>query len=125
MWIPELRGIQNGGVHTPWTQSKNVLERAGVELGRTYPYPIVQAPEWSRHQGRAVSSKRWSIIYSYYNYLYARKFNDVSALLQLLCAGAKILRVIRTVTFSGKFDTIDKFSDSFPFQKCLLLYASQ
>ncbi|XP_072032145.1 cryptochrome DASH-like [Amphiura filiformis] len=58
LWVPELSGIKDGGVHTPWTQSKTVLERADVELGRTYPYPIVQAPEWNRHTGRGGSSKR-------------------------------------------------------------------
>ena len=48
-WVPELQGIKGGDVHIPWTLSPNVLARAGVKLGETYPQPIVIAPEWSRH----------------------------------------------------------------------------
>ncbi|MFT7800082.1 cryptochrome DASH-like [Arapaima gigas] len=48
-WVPELRGISGGDVHTPWTLSKAVLEKAQVTLNETYPSPIVMAPEWNRH----------------------------------------------------------------------------
>ena len=49
LWIEELRGIKDGRVHFPWTLSRGELERSGVELGVTYPNPMVIAPEWSRH----------------------------------------------------------------------------
>nr|AIE57496.1 CRY-DASH [Platynereis dumerilii] len=52
LWVPELKGIQGGQVHTVWTVGKGILERAGVSLGETYPMPIVQAPEWARHFGK-------------------------------------------------------------------------
>uniref|UniRef100_A0A8C5QHK3 Cryptochrome DASH n=1 Tax=Leptobrachium leishanense TaxID=445787 RepID=A0A8C5QHK3_9ANUR len=49
MWVPELRNIKGGDVHTPWALSNASLVHAGVTLGETYPLPIVMAPEWSRH----------------------------------------------------------------------------
>ena len=49
LWIEELRGIKDGKVHFPWTLSRGELDRSDVDLGVTYPNPIVIAPEWSRH----------------------------------------------------------------------------
>jgi len=51
LWVEELRGIKGGKVHVPWTLSNGELEKAGVELGATYPKPMVLAPEWNRHAG--------------------------------------------------------------------------
>lgn len=48
-WVPELRGIKGGDVHTPWTLSNSALSHAQVSLNQTYPCPIITAPEWSRH----------------------------------------------------------------------------
>ncbi|RXN09902.1 cryptochrome DASH-like protein [Labeo rohita] len=48
-WVPELRGIKGGDVHTPWTLSNSALSHAQVSLNETYPSPIIIAPEWSRH----------------------------------------------------------------------------
>ena len=49
LWIKELRGIKDGKVHFPWTLSRGELDRSDVDLGVTYPNPIVIAPEWGRH----------------------------------------------------------------------------
>ena len=46
-WVPELRPLNGGGVHMPWTLSEKELK--GVELGVDYPAPVVKAPEWNRH----------------------------------------------------------------------------
>ena len=40
-WLPELAGLPAACVHSPWTADEAVLRRAGVTLGETYPYPIV------------------------------------------------------------------------------------
>jgi deoxyribodipyrimidine photo-lyase len=40
-WIPEIAKLDNEVVHSPWTASAEVLKRAGVTLGETYPKPIV------------------------------------------------------------------------------------
>ncbi|XP_063062289.1 cryptochrome DASH [Engraulis encrasicolus] len=51
-WVPELRGIKGGDVHTPWTLSSAALSHAQVSLNETYPTPVVMAPEWSRHANK-------------------------------------------------------------------------
>jgi len=52
-WIPELRLIKTGKVHTPWKLSLAELNASGISLGETYPNPVVIAPEWARHDHKA------------------------------------------------------------------------
>jgi deoxyribodipyrimidine photo-lyase len=40
-WVPELARLPSPWVHRPWTAPARVLANAGVELGRSYPHPIV------------------------------------------------------------------------------------
>lgn len=40
-WIPELSGLPDRWLHAPWKASADVMRRAGVVLGETYPRPIV------------------------------------------------------------------------------------
>lgn len=40
-WIPELANLDNSHIHAPFEADADVLEAAGVELGKTYPKPIV------------------------------------------------------------------------------------
>ncbi|HEY0966755.1 MAG TPA: deoxyribodipyrimidine photo-lyase [Opitutaceae bacterium] len=40
-WVPEIARLPDKFLHAPWTAPANVLEYAGVDLGRTYPEPIV------------------------------------------------------------------------------------
>ncbi len=44
-WVPELEGLSNKHIHEPWNASEKVLQRAGVELGKDYPFPIVDHGE--------------------------------------------------------------------------------
>jgi len=41
-WCPELRRLSDEWLHCPFDAAPEVLARAGVELGRTYPEPIVR-----------------------------------------------------------------------------------
>ena len=40
-WIPELAGLQEKAIHAPWTARPEVLDQAGIVLGRDYPKPLV------------------------------------------------------------------------------------
>jgi len=40
-WIPELKGLSNKDIIQPEQASEEALEKAGVVLGETYPYPVV------------------------------------------------------------------------------------
>ena len=40
-WVPELAALPDTYIHRPWEAPAAVLGAAGVELGRTYPGPIV------------------------------------------------------------------------------------
>jgi deoxyribodipyrimidine photo-lyase len=40
-WVPELEKLPSRFVHEPWAAPDEVLERAGVRLGRHYPRPLV------------------------------------------------------------------------------------
>ena len=41
LWVPELARLDSRGLHAPWTETAQRLATAGVVLGETYPYPIV------------------------------------------------------------------------------------
>ena len=56
LWVPELSGLQGGDVHAPWTLPGAKLHSAEIELGMTYPRPLIVAPEWGKH----LSKKRTS-----------------------------------------------------------------
>ncbi len=40
-WLPELAGLPEKFVHRPWSAPAATLDGAGVVLGETYPWPIV------------------------------------------------------------------------------------
>ncbi len=40
-WIPELSSLPEKYIHTPWNTPEIVLKEANIELGKTYPNPVV------------------------------------------------------------------------------------
>ncbi len=40
-WLPELSALPPQYVHQPWNSPKDLLQRAGLELGRDYPLPLI------------------------------------------------------------------------------------
>ena len=40
-YVPELADLPDKYLHSPWEAPKEVLDKAGVRLGETYPHPII------------------------------------------------------------------------------------
>ncbi len=40
-FVPEIADLPTEYLHTPWTAPADVLATAGIELGRSYPYPLI------------------------------------------------------------------------------------
>ncbi|KAG0711925.1 Cryptochrome DASH [Chionoecetes opilio] len=56
-WVPELARLKEAMIHTPWKLTASQLSSAGVDLGETYPNPVLVAPEWGRHQPKGMHGK--------------------------------------------------------------------
>ncbi|UTW55075.1 deoxyribodipyrimidine photo-lyase [Kordiimonas sp. SCSIO 12610] len=39
-YVPELKKMPDKHIHEPWTANQDILESAGIKLGKTYPRPI-------------------------------------------------------------------------------------
>ncbi len=55
-WVPELGGLSPAFVHRPWEADAATLDAGGVELGRSYPRPIVDHAEARRAALAALQS---------------------------------------------------------------------
>ncbi|MCP5369216.1 MAG: deoxyribodipyrimidine photo-lyase [Rickettsiaceae bacterium] len=40
-WVPEIAGLPDQYIHSPWEASDELLEKCGIKLGADYPHPIV------------------------------------------------------------------------------------
>ena len=59
LWVPELSDLKGRNAHYPFRLPPPQLSQAGIELGVTYPQPIVIAPEWARHASASVRRTRY------------------------------------------------------------------
>ncbi len=41
-YVPELKDLPDKYIQTPWAAPKEILSKAGVKLGKTYPEPLVE-----------------------------------------------------------------------------------
>ena len=44
-WIPELKDLPAKLIHSPWKSNESDLKKYNIELGKTYPYPIIDHSE--------------------------------------------------------------------------------
>ena len=56
-WCPELKDLPDKYLHSPWKADEATLKKAGVELGKTYPRPIIEHSE-----GRERALKAWETL---------------------------------------------------------------
>jgi deoxyribodipyrimidine photo-lyase len=56
-YVPELAGLANRHIHSPWLMSRSEQEAAGVIIGRDYPSPMVD-----HARARADTLARYSVI---------------------------------------------------------------
>ena len=56
-WCPELNKLPNKYLHAPWEAGRDVLKKAGIELGKTYPRPIIE-----HKQGRQRALDAWETL---------------------------------------------------------------
>lgn len=45
IWIPELNVMRGFDIHQPWELSTGDLKSMGIELGKNYPFPVVNLPK--------------------------------------------------------------------------------
>jgi deoxyribodipyrimidine photo-lyase len=57
-YLPQLAGLPPAALHAPWTAKPLELAAAGVELGKTYPAPIVQHDEARQRTLRRYAAAR-------------------------------------------------------------------
>jgi deoxyribodipyrimidine photo-lyase len=58
-YLPQLAGLDEEQIHAPWEVGPIELEAAGVDLGRTYPRPVVDHAE-----ARAKTLERYGVVRS-------------------------------------------------------------
>jgi len=57
-WVPELAGLPDAYLHTPWLTPKQVQQRVGCVISRQYPKPIVHHDTAARRARNTIAEVR-------------------------------------------------------------------
>jgi deoxyribodipyrimidine photo-lyase len=61
-WLPELAALPDSVIHHPWDAPSDVLNKAGLVLGRDYPHPIVDHQTARRRALTAFEKMRSAVL---------------------------------------------------------------
>jgi deoxyribodipyrimidine photo-lyase len=57
-WVPELSRLGAPWIHSPWTAPASVLDQARIQLGKDYPFPVVDHEKTRREALASFASMR-------------------------------------------------------------------
>jgi deoxyribodipyrimidine photo-lyase len=57
-WVPELAGVPDTWIHTPWLMPSPEQRRTGVVIGNTYPAPLVDHEQAARTARQKIQLSR-------------------------------------------------------------------
>lgn len=57
-WVPELAGVDDGWIHTPWQMPLAAQQRSGCRIGRDYPSPLVDHEQAARLARQRIQQQR-------------------------------------------------------------------
>ena len=59
-WLPELAGVPDDWIHTPWQMSRSLQTRSGCRIGNDYPAPVVEHEQAARRARQRIAAARRS-----------------------------------------------------------------
>ena len=57
-WVPEIGELDDATIHEPWKADAATLRRAGIDLGKTYPRPLIELDFGRRRALEALQDMR-------------------------------------------------------------------
>ena len=64
-WVPELIDLPEKFIHEPWKYHNNLVDNCSVQIGRDYPFPIVDHEHEARIAKQKISNVRKNELFKY------------------------------------------------------------